>query len=118
MMNQPGSFGQPQQEAYNYEFKESENAVIGSTANWCIALAVIEFLNAASSLLGSQHLFGRSETMGTPAGMTLTIDEGYMKESIQKPQAKIVLGFTSVQMPQFGLSDLQVDALIAYLKTL
>ena len=41
-----------------------------------------------------------------------------MKESIQKPQAKIVLGYTSVQMPQFGLSDLQVDALIAYLKTL
>jgi cytochrome c oxidase subunit II len=65
-----------------------------------------------------QHLFGRNETMGTPPGMTLTIDETYVKESIQHPQAKIVLGFTSVQMPQFGLSDLQVDALIAYLKTL
>jgi cytochrome c oxidase subunit 2 len=65
-----------------------------------------------------QRLFGRSETMGTPPGVTLTIDDAYLKESIQHPQAKIVLGFTSVQMPQFGLSDLQTDALIAYLKTL
>jgi hypothetical protein len=57
MMNQPGSYGQAPPEPYNYEFNEGENAVIGSTANWCIALAVIEFLNAASSLLGSQHSF-------------------------------------------------------------
>jgi|HubBroStandDraft_1064217.scaffolds.fasta_scaffold756390_2 hypothetical protein len=65
MMNQPGSFGQPQQEAYNYEFKESENAVIGSTANWCIALGVIEFLNAAGSLLGSQHsVLGAAVSVG------------------------------------------------------
>ena len=63
-------------------------------------------------------LFGRHEMMGTPANMEVTIDDAYVKESIQKPQAKIVMGFTSVQMPQFGLSDLQVDALIAYLKTL
>jgi cytochrome c oxidase subunit 2 len=64
------------------------------------------------------HLFGRDEMMGTPANMMVKIDDAYVKESIQKPQAKIVMGFTSVQMPQFGLSDLQVDALIAYLKTL
>ena len=51
-------------------------------------------------------------------GMTVNIDDAYIKESIQKPQAKIVMNYTSVQMPQFGLSDLQVDALIAYLKTL
>jgi cytochrome c oxidase subunit 2 len=65
-----------------------------------------------------QHLFGRHEMMGSPSTMEITIDDSYIKESIQKPQAKIVQGFTTVQMPQFGLSDLQVDALIAYLKTL
>jgi len=48
----------------------------------------------------------------------VVVDDAYIKESIQKPQAKIVMNYTSVQMPQFGLSDLQVDALIAYLKTL
>jgi cytochrome c oxidase subunit 2 len=65
-----------------------------------------------------QHLFGRDEMMGTPAGMSIKIDDNYVHESIQKPQAKIVLGFTSVQMPQFSLSEKQIDALIAYLKTL
>jgi cytochrome c oxidase subunit 2 len=65
-----------------------------------------------------QHLYGRDEMMGTPANMMVKIDDAYIKESIQKPQAKIVMNYTSVQMPQFGLSDLQVDALIAYLKTL
>jgi hypothetical protein len=28
------------------------------------------------------------------------------------------MGFTSVQMPQFSLSEGQIDAIIAYLKTL
>ena len=46
-----------------------------------------------------QHLFGADETMGTPSGSLVTIDENYIQESIQKPQAKIVMGFTSVQMP-------------------
>jgi cytochrome c oxidase subunit 2 len=63
-------------------------------------------------------VYGRHEMMGTPSGMAVDIDDAYLKESIQKPQAKIVLGYTTVQMPQFSLSDRQVDALIAYLKTI
>lgn len=61
-------------------------------------------------------VFGRQETMST--GETITIDDNYLLESITKPQAKIVKDYTQVQMPQFKFSQLQVDALIAYLKTI
>ena len=61
-------------------------------------------------------VFGRNEMMSTGTG--LAIDDNYLRESILKPQAKIVMGYTQVQMPQFSLSDRQVDALIAYLKTI
>lgn len=45
-------------------------------------------------------------------------DENYIRESILRPQAKIVTGYTTVQMPTFVLKDDQIDALIAYLKSL
>ncbi len=46
-------------------------------------------------------------------------DENYIRESILRPQAKIVTGFENAQMPMFGgLKDPQIDALIAYIKTL
>ncbi|MGZ7039325.1 MAG: c-type cytochrome [Thermoanaerobaculia bacterium] len=51
-------------------------------------------------------------------GHGVDIDDNYIKESIMKPQAKIVQGFTATQMPQFSLSDRQIDALVAYLKTI
>jgi cytochrome c oxidase subunit II len=61
-------------------------------------------------------VFGRNEMMSTGTGVD--IDDNYLRESIQKPQAKIVMGYNQVQMPQFSLSDRQIDALIAYLKTI
>jgi cytochrome c oxidase subunit 2 len=114
------------QETFDDYMKKGPQLPEGMTmAQWGEKLFAQNNCNTCHSRDGSkspgptfQHLFGRSETMGTPAGITLTIDDAYLKESIQKPQAKIVLNYTSVQMPQFGLSDLQVDALIAYLKTL
>ena len=48
----------------------------------------------------------------------VTVEENYVKESIRKPQAKIVMGYTSVLMPTFALTDRQIDAIIAYFKTL
>ena len=61
-------------------------------------------------------LFGRHENFenGTPG---VEVDDNYLRESIQKPQAKIVSGYTQVQMPQFAFSDRQLDAIIAYIKT-
>lgn len=48
-------------------------------------------------------------------------DENYVMESIRKPQAKIRVGYTGVNMsayPTSLVSDAEVDALIAYMKSL
>ena len=58
----------------------------------------------------------RDETMTT--GLKVNVDENYVQESIRKPQAKIVAGYTNLLMPTFALTDRQVDAIIAYFKTL
>lgn len=60
-------------------------------------------------------LFGRQEMMTT--GMVMA-DENYIRESILRPQAKITAGYTTVQMPPFVMKDEQLDALIAYVKSL
>jgi len=49
---------------------------------------------------------------------SVTADENYLRESILRPNAKIVAGYTNVQMPAFVLKDHQIDAIIAYLKSL
>jgi cytochrome c oxidase subunit 2 len=45
-------------------------------------------------------------------------DENYIRESILRPNAKIVEGYTTVQMPAFVMKDDQLDAVIAYIKSL
>jgi cytochrome c oxidase subunit 2 len=61
--------------------------------------------------------------MGKPAalagGRQVTIDENYLRESILNPQASIVAGYQPVMPTYQGLlNDKQVDALIAYIKSL
>jgi cytochrome c oxidase subunit 2 len=51
-------------------------------------------------------------------GTTVTADDAYVLESILQPQAKIVQGFTTVQMPNFGLSEAQAKDILEYFKTL
>jgi cytochrome c oxidase subunit 2 len=52
-------------------------------------------------------------------GSTVTADENFIRESIEKPQAKVVKGFQPV-MPTFQglLSETELNALIAYIKSL
>ena len=52
-------------------------------------------------------------------GRTVTADENYVRESILNPTAKIVNGFKPV-MPTFQgiVSDEQLNALVAYVKSL
>ena len=50
-------------------------------------------------------------------GTTVTVDEAYITESIQHPNAKVVKGFAP-GMPQFNLSDLQIADVIEFIKTL
>jgi cytochrome c oxidase subunit 2 len=61
-------------------------------------------------------IFGHPQALQT--GESVTADENYIRESILKPNAKIVAGYTTVQMPAFVLKDPQIDAIIAYLKSL
>jgi cytochrome c oxidase subunit 2 len=52
-------------------------------------------------------------------GGTATADDGYLRESILSPQAKIVAGFEAIMPPYEGLlSEEQVLALVAYIKSL
>jgi cytochrome c oxidase subunit 2 len=61
-------------------------------------------------------IFGKPQPLTT--GESPVADENYIRESILKPNAKIVAGYASVQMPAFVLKDPQIDAVIAYIKSL
>jgi cytochrome c oxidase subunit 2 len=58
-------------------------------------------------------------TVQLEGGATATADEAYLREAILEPNAKVVAGFKPL-MPAFRgqLDDQQIDALIAYIKTL
>lgn len=53
-------------------------------------------------------------------GQTAIADENYLRESILTPAAKVVAGYAAGNMPSYRerLTEEQVDALIAYIKTL
>ena len=53
-------------------------------------------------------------------GSTVTVDEGYIRDSIQNPGDKIVEGFENVMPADVGadMTEGQIDDLIAYIKSL
>jgi cytochrome c oxidase subunit II len=59
-------------------------------------------------------LFGKTEAMVD--GSTARVDEGYIKDFIRNPQARAVKGFAQV-MPKIELTDDEVTALTAYIKS-
>jgi len=62
-------------------------------------------------------VFGKTERLSD--GSQNTVDENYIRESILNPQAKIVQGFQPVMPTYQGtLKDKEIDALIAYIKSL
>ncbi|MBI4510427.1 MAG: cytochrome c oxidase subunit II [Deltaproteobacteria bacterium] len=62
-------------------------------------------------------LFGREEALAD--GSKVMVDENYLRESILEPTKKVVQGYPAA-MPTFSgmLTDKQIDALIAFIKTL
>lgn len=60
-------------------------------------------------------IFGRTEKMTN--GQTITADEAYLRESIVKPEAKIVQGYDDL-MTKTDLTEEEVQQMIDYLKTL
>lgn len=62
-------------------------------------------------------LFGKEVALED--GGTVTADENYLRESILEPQTSVVAGFQPVMPTYQGiLKDNQIDALIAYIKSL
>lgn len=61
------------------------------------------------------NLYGSEVTLAD--GSTVTADDAYIKESILQPAAKVHEGFQPI-MPPFQLSDDDINALIAYMRTL
>ncbi len=62
-------------------------------------------------------LFGKQETL--VGGGTVTVDENYIRESINEPQAKVVAGYPP-SMPTYKgqLSDKRIMGIVEYIKTL
>ena len=62
-------------------------------------------------------IFGSTEKLND--GKEVTVDENYVRESILNPFAKVVAGYQPIMPPFQGLlKDREVDALIAFLKSL
>ena len=61
-------------------------------------------------------LFGHDVKLAD--GSTVTADETYLAESIKAPQAKIVAGYETQLMPNYGFTDDQISDIVAYIKTL
>lgn len=87
-------------------------------------LRIIRGCNSCHSVDGTplvgptwQNLFGYERTLAN--GQTVVADENYLRESILVPQAKIVQGFPGSMPPYQGqLSDLELEALITYIRSL
>ena len=60
-------------------------------------------------------LFGTERVLTT--GATLVADEEYLRRSITEPTAELVQGYGAV-MPPMNLNEAQVDAIVAYIKSL
>ena len=64
-----------------------------------------------------QGLYGSQEELAD--GTSVTVDDEYIKESIQDPNAKITAGFTAGLMPTtLGVKDEEIPHIIEYMKSL
>jgi cytochrome c oxidase subunit 2 len=118
IVHEPGEFEDWLQEAQ----KKSRNlppVELGERLFGRRGCSVCHAVDGATVKVGPnlKGIFGRTRRFAD--GKSLVADEEYLRESIVDPSAKIVEGFRD-QMPTFKgqLSDRQIDALIAYIKSL
>jgi len=85
------------------------------TARACVTCHKID--GSASTGPTFKNLFGHQVPLEN--GTQVTADENYLRESMLNPMAKIVAGFQPVMPTYQGiLKDREIDALIAYIKSL
>jgi cytochrome c oxidase subunit 2 len=63
---------------------------------------------------GWQGLYGKTEVLAD--GSQVVVDERYLKVSVLEPNAQVVKGYAAM-MPPFALSDEELEALIAFIKS-
>ncbi len=83
-------------------------------ANGCAACHSID--GSAGIAPTWSGLFGSQVELAD--GATVTADEAYITKSVKEPQAQIVAGFGTQQMPSYGFSDEQIANIVAYIKTI
>jgi cytochrome c oxidase subunit II len=83
-------------------------------ANGCVAC---HSLDGAAGIGPTWFQLAGSEVQLSD-GTTVIADDAFLAESILQPQAKIVAGFETQQMPAYNFTDEQVADIIAYIKTL
>jgi len=84
------------------------------SANGC---AACHSINGASGIGPTWFgLFGSQVKLTD--GSAVTADEAYITESIKAPQAKIVAGFETQLMPNYGFPDEDIADIVAYIKTI
>jgi cytochrome c oxidase subunit 2 len=113
-------------EDYERILEESDRPPQGQTvAQWGEALFRQNNCNTCHSVVagGPQvpgpNLHGiAGHTQPLQDGTEVTVDLEYVRESILRPQAKIVRGYSAVQMPAFRLTDKRIEAIYSYLETL
>ena len=91
-----------------------EGGKIVAERNACAACHSIDGTkNVGPTWLG---LYGSTESMTD--GSSLVVDDAYIAESIRNPSLKIVAGYDNAMTPYDFLSDDEINALIAYIKTI
>jgi cytochrome c oxidase subunit 2 len=108
------------------EFDDWLSGNVGSTTPATAGQQLYQTLGCASCH-GANGEGGRGPTLAgifgkdqqVQSGQTVTVNEGYIRESITNPQAKLVVGFGPI-MPTFQgqVSEDQLMQLIAYIKSL
>jgi cytochrome c oxidase subunit 2 len=83
-------------------------------ANGCAACHSLD----GSILPGPTWLSLAGSEVELVGGEVIIADDDFLFESIKDPQAKIVAGFESAQMPNYGFTDEQIADIIAYIKTI
>jgi len=88
-----------------------------------LALATANACSACHSIDGTKSvgptwkgLYGKEETL--QGGATVTVDDDYIRESVQDPNAKIVKDFSPAMPPFSKLRDEEISQIIEYIKTL